>query len=105
MFVDRQKELAFLNSMLTRKRPGPAQLILMYGRRRVGKSELLLHWAEQSGLEYTYWEAVKENANQQRAHLLWKITERASNRCSQSIGPGLTCGTRLRLNCLGSGGS
>ena len=33
VFVDRQKELAFLNSMLTRKHPGPAQLILMYGRR------------------------------------------------------------------------
>lgn len=73
MFVDRQKELTFLNSLLTRKHPGPAQMILMYGRRRVGKSELLLHWAEQSGLEYTYWEAVKENANQQRAHFFGKL--------------------------------
>jgi AAA+ ATPase superfamily predicted ATPase len=62
MFVDRQQELTFLNGLLTRKRPGPAQMVLMYGRRRVGKSELLLHWAEQSGLDYVYWEAVKENA-------------------------------------------
>ena len=30
MFVDRQEEIAFLNDLLTRKHPGPAQLILMY---------------------------------------------------------------------------
>ena len=51
MFVDRQKELAFLNSLLTRKHPGPTQMILMYGWCRVGKSELLLCWAEQSGVD------------------------------------------------------
>lgn len=39
MFVDRRKEIDFLNSLLTRKRPGPAQLALMFGRWRVGKSE------------------------------------------------------------------
>jgi hypothetical protein len=27
MFVDRQEEIAFLNDLLTRKHPGPAQLI------------------------------------------------------------------------------
>ena len=51
MFVDRQKELAFLNSLLTRKHPGATQMNLMYSRRRVGKSELLLRWAEQSGVD------------------------------------------------------
>jgi hypothetical protein len=45
----------------------------MFGRRRVGKSELLLKWAAQSGLNYVYWEAVKENATQQRRRLLAKI--------------------------------
>jgi uncharacterized protein len=45
MFVDRKEELHFLNNLLVRNRPGPAQLILMYGRRRVGKSELLMQWA------------------------------------------------------------
>lgn len=73
MFVDRQQELAFLNSLLTRKHPGPAQLALMFGRRRVGKSELLLRWAEQSGLPYIYWEAVKETATQQRTRLFGKL--------------------------------
>ena len=69
MFFDRQDELAFLNSLLTRQRPSLGQMSLMYGRRRVGKTELLLQWAQQSGVEYVYWEAVKETATQQRTHL------------------------------------
>ena len=77
MFVNRRQELEFLNSLLTRSHPGPAQLALMFGRRRVGKSELLLQWAaqsaQQSGLDYTYWEAVKENATQQRSRLFAKL--------------------------------
>lgn len=73
MFVDRHNELAFLNDLLTRTHPGPAQLVLLYGRRRVGKSELLLHWAEQSGLQYAYWEAIKESATMQRTHLFARL--------------------------------
>jgi len=38
-FIDRQAELAFLSSALERKRPTVAQFILLYGRRRVGKSK------------------------------------------------------------------
>lgn len=73
MFVDRRQELEFLDNLLTRRHPGPAQLALMFGRRRVGKSELILRWATQSGLSFTYWEAVKENATLQRSRLLAKI--------------------------------
>jgi AAA+ ATPase superfamily predicted ATPase len=73
MFVDRENELAFLNDLLTRSHPGPAQMALLYGRRRVGKSELLLHWAEQSGLKYAYWEAIKESATMQRTHLFARL--------------------------------
>lgn len=73
MFVDRKNELAFLNEILTRSHPGPAQLVLLYGRRRVGKSELLLHWAEQSGIKYAYWEAIKESATMQRTHLFARL--------------------------------
>ena len=73
MFVDREDELAFLTDLLTRSHPGPAQLVLLYGRRRVGKSELLLHWAEQSGVKYVYWEAVKESATMQRNHLFARL--------------------------------
>ncbi len=43
MFLDRTAELAFLRSVLTRRHPGPGQFIMLYGRRRVGKSTLLQH--------------------------------------------------------------
>jgi uncharacterized protein len=102
MFVDRQQELTFLNGLLTRKRPGPAQMVLMYGRRRVGKSELLLHWAEQSGLDYVYWEAVKENANQQRAHFYGKLLM-CQPPLLLCIDPGLTSGRQRLRNFARSG--
>ena len=35
MFVDRGQELTFLNSLLERTIPTQAQLVLLYGRRRV----------------------------------------------------------------------
>jgi AAA+ ATPase superfamily predicted ATPase len=69
MFVDRHAELDFLNNVLTRKRPGPGQLILLYGRRRVGKTALLRHWAEQSNVPWTYWMAQREPALLQRRRL------------------------------------
>ncbi len=69
MFVDRQKELEFFDNILTRQRPGPAQLILLYGRRRVGKTALLLHWVAQHDIPHTYWAAEKEPANLQRRKL------------------------------------
>ena len=75
MFVDRQEELAFLNQLLTRKKPGPAQLVLMYGRRRVGKTVLLSHWAQHSNLPYTYWAADKEPAAAQRRSLFARLME------------------------------
>jgi len=73
MFVDRQKELAFFNNILERQHPGPAQLILLYGRHRVGKTALLLHWAANKDIPYTYWAAEKEPAALQRRKLYAKI--------------------------------
>ncbi|HTY24806.1 MAG TPA: ATP-binding protein, partial [Desulfomonilaceae bacterium] len=73
MFFDRQIELDFFNGLLTRKHPGPAQLCLLTGRRRVGKSELLLQWASKSGMDFTYWEAVKENPTQQRSSFYGRL--------------------------------
>ena len=69
VFVDRRKELAFLNSILERERPSPAQFVLLYGRRRVGKTVLLRHWAEVTGLSHTYWAADKEPSALQRRKL------------------------------------
>ena len=73
MFVDRQAELAFLNSILERKRPTAAQFILLYGRRRVGKTVLLRHWAEGSGVPHIYWAAEKEPAALQRRKLYARV--------------------------------
>jgi hypothetical protein len=73
MFVDRQAELAFLGSVLERKRPTAAQFVLFYGRRRVGKTVLLRHWAEQAEVPYTYWAAEKEPAALQRRKLFARV--------------------------------
>ncbi|MFN8492576.1 MAG: ATP-binding protein [Caldilineaceae bacterium] len=75
MFVDRQAELTFLNQLITRKKPGPGQLILLYGRRRVGKTALLRHWSEQSGLPTTYWVADKGSAALQRRSLFARLLD------------------------------
>src|SRR5687768_14874910 len=69
MFIDREAELAFLQDVLERGRPGPGQLLMLYGRRRVGKTALLRHWADQSGVPSTYWIAQKEPALLQRRKL------------------------------------
>ncbi|MBN1887816.1 MAG: ATP-binding protein [Thermoflexales bacterium] len=72
-FVNRQTELAFLDSILKRKHPTAAQFILLYGRRRVGKTVLLHHWAEHSKLPYTYWAVEKEPAALQRRKLFARV--------------------------------
>lgn len=43
------------DDILARQRPDPAQLVLLYGRRRVGKTALLLRWVAQNDIPYTYW--------------------------------------------------
>lgn len=73
MFVNRHSELAFLNSLLTRKRPGPGQLVLLYGRRRIGKTALLRHWATNSDVPATYWVAERELATLQRRRLYARL--------------------------------
>lgn len=73
MFVNREAELAFLNSVLTKTHPTPAQLILLYGRRRVGKTVLARHWADTTGLPTIYWAAEREPANLQRRKLYAKM--------------------------------
>lgn len=73
MFTDRQRELTYFNDLLTRQRPGPAQLILLYGRRRVGKTALLMEWAKRHTIAYTYWAAEKEPADLQRRKLYARL--------------------------------
>jgi uncharacterized protein len=76
MFVNRATELAFLNGLLTRTRPGPGQLILVYGRRRIGKTALLRHWANTVDSPSTYWVAEREVAPLQRRRLYARLIGR-----------------------------
>ncbi len=50
-FVDRKSELNELNRLLPTEH---SQFLIVYGRRRVGKTTLLLHWAQQTGLPFIY---------------------------------------------------
>ena len=56
-FINRGQELALLDDLI--QQPG-AQLIMLYGRRRIGKTTLLVHWAQQTGLPLFYWVAKRD---------------------------------------------
>lgn len=56
MLIDREKELAELNLLL--EEPG-AHLLAVSGRRRLGKTTLLLEWARRSGRPFLYWVASR----------------------------------------------
>ncbi|MBN1484917.1 MAG: ATP-binding protein [Chloroflexia bacterium] len=65
-FVGRQRELTELNGLLDQ---GSSQFLLCYGRRQVGKTTLLLRWAEQSGRPHVYWVATRDTPAQLRRSL------------------------------------
>lgn len=61
-FVAREKELALLNDLY--RRPG-AQFLVLYGRRRIGKTSLLTHWGGEVQGPYFYWMATQTSATNQ----------------------------------------
>lgn len=54
-FLGREQELKLLDQLW--EAPG-AQFLVLYGRRRVGKTALLSHWIERSGYRALYWVAT-----------------------------------------------
>ncbi len=71
-FYHREQQLADLDRLL--KIDGPS-FVLVYGRRRVGKTWLLRYWAEHSGLPAFYWAAPRSTADNVRSDLvreLWR---------------------------------
>jgi len=72
-FIDRHRELGELNTLI--ENPRRAEFVLTYGRRRVGKTTLLTHWAQASGRPFLYWVARQETAEATRqslARALWR---------------------------------
>ncbi len=70
--IDRDHELEELNWLL---QEGRAYLLAVSGRRRLGKTTLLLEWATQSGLPYLYWVASRAPAPlllRQFSQLIWQ---------------------------------
>lgn len=65
-FVDRERDLEDLNNVLNRS---GAQLLILYGRRRIGKTTLITHWAAQTGLRWIYWVARRDTAGVLRREL------------------------------------
>lgn len=62
-FVGRQRDIADLDTVINRKK---AHFILIYGRRRVGKTTLILQWAKQTGRPIIYWAAARDIPSQLR---------------------------------------
>jgi len=53
-FIGRKRELEQLQEEWSEKK---AALLILYGRRRIGKTRLLTHWIEISGARVLYWVA------------------------------------------------
>jgi len=61
-FIGRQKELELLDSLWNLPR---ATLLILYGRRRVGKTRLLTHWLNRHADKGLYWMAEATSALEQ----------------------------------------
>ena len=59
----RQRELEELSQVLAQ---GAARFLLIYDRRRVGKTTLILHWAQQTGRPVIDWVATRDTPAQVR---------------------------------------
>ena len=59
--------IAEFQGLLERRRGG--ELLVLYGRRRVGKTALLRQWASQSDIPWSYWMAQQEPAMLQRRRI------------------------------------
>lgn len=73
-FVAREMELSLLDDLYGRT---GAQFLIVYGRRRIGKTRLLNYWAERISGRYLYWGATQTSrVNQLRrfSQALWEFT-------------------------------
>jgi AAA+ ATPase superfamily predicted ATPase len=71
-FVDREEELAFLRRAFARK---DAQLLILYGRRRVGKTSLLQHFAAESPVPSLYHVAAQTTVKEELSRFSKRLSE------------------------------
>ncbi len=64
--IGRTRELDLLHRLVQRDE---AAFVLVYGRRRVGKTRLLQEWAKATGLPTFYWESPRSTADNVRSSL------------------------------------
>ena len=61
-FIARERELKLLQDLWQSSK---AELMILYGRRRVGKTRLITHWIETSGARVLYWVAEPTSSFEQ----------------------------------------
>jgi AAA+ ATPase superfamily predicted ATPase len=61
-FVGRRRELQMLERLWSSKKP---ELLILYGRRRVGKTRLMAHWVSTKKPRTLYWVAEPTSASEQ----------------------------------------
>ena len=64
-FVDRQMELSLLDDLCQRE---GSQFLILYGRRRIGKTRLLTHWLKKREERHFFWVATQTSAVNQLRH-------------------------------------
>lgn len=62
VFVGRDRELGLLDDLYRRH---GAQFLILYGRRRIGKTRLVTQWSERLDKPYLYWMASQTSATNQ----------------------------------------
>lgn len=90
MFVDRERELAHLETMWA---SDGAELVIVYGRRRVGKTELLRRFAD--GKPHAFWTATLTSEAMLRrsfTETLWRARQERSHGGERPAEPGTSGG-------------
>jgi hypothetical protein len=102
-FIGRERELAILDGKLSKvraSRQGPAgQVVLIRGRRRVGKSRLVEQFVERAGVPHVFFTAVGGNRDEDLVGFTQEITTsdlpEGGVRCglcrSHHLGRGIPC--------------
>jgi hypothetical protein len=82
-FINRKADLAVLNGILDRR---GAQMTVVYGRRRIGKTSLLDHWLKSGSTPGFYWVAHRSTPEM----LLRSFSEAITEALGESLVAGLT---------------